>query len=347
MVLTGNSAQNGAAIYMEKCNKVRLRNTGLVKNTASKVGAIVVDEGEDVEFDFSSQNITGNNAENGGVLVAYNVKGLQIRGGIFDSNGASNNGAVFFLHSVNGFAVNGSRFKNNTGKKSGAIYVVNPEYFLVFNDIIMDNNKASGIDGCGGAITIKNGVKLTSLRLSNSSFTNNYAGMNGGALFGDGFKFDNAYSDFYITNTLFQGNDAGEYGGALALDLTSLNKNNRVMASNDYAKVVIGKGTQFFKNQSAKNGGGGSIAVQFDPNAKPVVPRLVFSKVFPKDVKENTAGNGKDGNEIRITARSLSTTDTQDPLRADTDPPTFKDWTKFIYLGYSGISPVPKSVYSN
>ncbi|MBO5696326.1 MAG: autotransporter domain-containing protein [Alphaproteobacteria bacterium] len=248
---TGNSAQNGGAIYNDGVadkadNKASMKivHGEFEKNTATDEGGAIFNKGNMtiVGAEFEGNVVAegfGGAIKNNGTLVVEDSKfsdnvayvngafatsgktgNTTIKGGTFDSNHATADGGALGLYLD--ATVTGTYFQNNTAGKS--VTVDGKKYFA-----------ASDANG-GGALYAGQKVKAT---LTDVHFINNESGVSGGAVSarhntsrdGSYLKFDGAE---------FTGNKAVNYGGAL---------------ESIYDGEVYFKNTTFATNVAGKSGG--------------------------------------------------------------------------------------------
>lgn len=205
--------------------------------------------------------IADNSADEGGAIG--NEGTLKIVDSVIRDNSADGSGGAIYNLGGNVTIENSTFQKNSSGNRGGAIH--NDDGFVTISDAsVFDSNRASG---SGGAIYNDEGttqVRLTSfisnsageryspsggaiynfinydddedeLTIESSTFLNNAASENGGAIY-------NCCGNLSIANSTFVGNTAGESGGAL-------------YNSNDYDVTTVRFST--FHGNSAEEDGGG------------------------------------------------------------------------------------------
>ncbi len=186
----------------------------------SKGGAIFFKEfttGIRIENSYFAQNSTGSSSDNGnygGAIYsnAYDpngAPGLVIVGTTFKENRAFQGGAIHTTDG-SGLEIENSVFTNNyAGKHGGAVRSYN---HVQVSNSLFEGNDSNG--GAGGALYIYGRdahSNTTRSTITSSSFINNgddTMADDGGALFKN-------IGDMLISNSLFQGNKADQYGGAI------------------------------------------------------------------------------------------------------------------------------------
>ena len=200
--LTGNTAQNGGAIYVGGSGEHNsVTSCTFTNNNATGNGGAI-------DWAASNGNILNskfeyNNAENGGaVYIGGSAEAGSIIGSVFNFNHASENGGAVDWNSTIGRLIN-STFYNNTAKFGGAAYRgANSTGGFGYNNTFILNH--AELDG--GAIDWNSaGGNITG-----SKFYDNTAGRNGGAVYVGAVG-----ATAYITDGLFIGNNATGNGGAV------------------------------------------------------------------------------------------------------------------------------------
>ncbi len=184
---------SGAGLYVAAGSNVTLQNSSVRSNAAASGGGVFVEGSAQINF----SEISGNYGNAGG--------GLQTAGTT---------------------SINNSTFSHNFGQGGGAIYVAEAGSLSMFSSTIRRNRVPDGGSGggmvtlgqttiantlfaenragTGGAIEVGENGELT---IGQSTFQNNRAVFNGGAVNGAG--------DTSINGSTFTGNFAGEQGGAI------------------------------------------------------------------------------------------------------------------------------------
>ena len=221
---TNNTADEGGAIF--NAGVLNMVGSEFTNNTADEGGAIL-----NVHvLTINNSTFINNTANNGGVI--YNWANLLLFGSEFINNTATAGYGGAILN-VRDLTIIGSSFINNTAKNGGAIsnkngWIYNDDgsndieeiisNLTIINSIFNDN---VATDGYGGAI-INNG----NLNITASTFTNNAATSNGGAIYNENIT-EEALDDnnpignithignLTISNSIFKDNVATINGGAI------------------------------------------------------------------------------------------------------------------------------------
>ena len=179
------------------------------------------------QYSVSLNNVTVENctssANGAGVYIASsaNISSVNITNSKFQNNSATTvkNGGALYISAANS-TISGSIFTNNTATSSGGAI----EYAGGGNNVItgskFSENTASGstasLKSSGGALVVFSEPTATKLAISNSSFANNKADGDGGAIVavlstdsGATFSEPNATNITVDSSTTFSGNIAG------------------------------------------------------------------------------------------------------------------------------------------
>ena len=181
----------------------------------------------------------------------YNLKeGIEIDGITINGNGHAIDGsnlARIFSQSSGSVTLNDVKFINGyaSGKSNGGAYFLN-EGNLTVNNCQFENNFA---ERHGGAIGVSSSEGDALIKIYDSSFTNNSAKFNGGAVYSDYLEVDNSYFELnkILTRSSTEYTTIGQkgLGGAIcSVDSkikNSIFKNNRVLNSG-YWQIEEGGG---------------------------------------------------------------------------------------------------------
>lgn len=217
-----NTAASGGAVYNKGKYNIS-RRASFTNNSANIGGAIYNDkDGTVTSSTLSNQTFKGNSAKNVGGAI-YNAGTMElggdptVRGGdansvTFDSNTAVNAGGAIFNNGTLNIRKGAFTDNKSTGTNSAGGAIAN-NGTLAIDSSSFDGNQAYNevsaedgtktVFGAGGAIQNVLGKDLT---VKNSSFTNNKAGLGGGAIMNSG--------NATISQTSFKGNTA-QIGGAI------------------------------------------------------------------------------------------------------------------------------------
>ena len=189
--INGNATGNGGSINSNGI--VTIENCNFINNTASNHGGAVYLEASD------GDKITNCNFEG-------NVAGSN--GGAVDWYAGSSNGVV-----------SDSNFTNNTAKRSGGAIHWSGHYGTIKNSIFTDNNATGEVSstiggeygrGDGGAVLWVGSHGI----IDNCKFIDNNADRRGGAVYLHGNSTENC-TNTTISNSTFTANIAGTNGGAI------------------------------------------------------------------------------------------------------------------------------------
>ncbi|MDR3199212.1 MAG: autotransporter domain-containing protein, partial [Planctomycetaceae bacterium] len=203
-------------------------------------GGIYYENENGKELTLQNVQMDSETAKSGGAIYAATPTILKISDSVFSENEATqqDGGAVYFNSVKSQLDITGTQFLNNIAKKNGgAVYLPN-ESIVKANRATFSSNKATN----GGAIGIGSTAELY---LSGSTFNNNTAIQNGGAIWINdtrkNLKASDSMSILEIDSSAFRNNEAFGNGGAI------YTKNTEII-SND-------KGVTFSDNKADQNGG--------------------------------------------------------------------------------------------
>lgn len=140
-----------------------------------------------------------------GASIAFVNSGGAVSNCVFERNRGTLGGALKILWSES-TTIENCVFRSNSAIRGGAVFVGSSNY-VEFSDCLFEDNDAladAENGGVGGAIWVDG-----ALRLSDCTFSNNRADLNGGAV-----AFDRGGYE-YIRGCLFQFNHADSAGGAI------------------------------------------------------------------------------------------------------------------------------------
>lgn len=241
----GNSATKGGAIYNYR--ETHLNNITLKGNTASTVGGAIYVPSSTVAFVYTDNAVfEENTATDGGAIYAYGT--CDLKDSTFKSNTASSGygGAVYVSNKKTdkkSLVTSNVTFEANISSKSGGAVFVDASAEVsfcsdTFTGNISQNNNGGAIyvksaaptviDGAtftgnkslashGGAIAaagIAEGTERT-FELYNSSFTQNSAAKNGGALYFSSNAISELKNVKFIKNIALADNGTAYGGGAV------------------------------------------------------------------------------------------------------------------------------------
>ncbi len=199
-----NSAQTlGGAIYARSDTLVTIDNCVFDNNSGGSGGAIFADTGITVRNTvFQNNSVTQRGAA---LYVSGSTSVARIEDGTFDANiAAGSGGVVLFLGSSLFFERVVATGNEATSRGGGVIFMsgtTHAKQIDIINSLFEDNK---GDDG--GVISTAGDLDMLNIR--HSSFVNNSATDDGGAIYTTGGVTD-------LTNDTFSGNQALDDGGAI------------------------------------------------------------------------------------------------------------------------------------
>ena len=214
-------------------------------------------------------------------LTVPAVNAANIADKTFENQTSSASGGALKLNQDNANTISGSTFKKNTAAVKGGAVVIEKDTVITKSTFDSNSQTSTATDTAGGAVYI-DGAKV---EISGSSFTQN-TGFLGGAV-----NVRNG-STLSITDSVFSGNSANGFGGAISdyedkagavqNELISINrtvfKNNRDIKGGGALNVVNTKAinitdSEFSGNFSAGKGG----AIQLENGSQLAVTDTVFN----------------------------------------------------------------------
>lgn len=173
-------------------------------------------------YNFATMNVYGGIFEGNSAVRAgafYNYRTLCIYNATIKDNTASTSGGAIYLPASTGaklylggiseYCDSSVTFSSNTASSyGGAIYSTGR---ITAQDTVFSNNSATN----GGAIY--SGGSYCVINITNSSFNENTAEENGGAICVSGHNTLEVDTDLTILNTTFASNSSAENGGAIAI----------------------------------------------------------------------------------------------------------------------------------
>ncbi|MBO5339088.1 MAG: hypothetical protein J6A96_05245, partial [Clostridia bacterium] len=256
IVLNGNSAVSGGAIYAESAT-ITIDGASLEGNTATSAGgAICASAGT---LTINNSMFDGNAGVNGGAINASTTV-VTIKGSsTMQNNTASYGGAIYATKAATTIDIEDTTFTQNSATQDGgAIYSTVAPVTVKGTATVFSKNSANR----GGAAYLVDAATFT---MSDGNFDANTA-TNGGAIHG------RANCTATFTNTSFDSNSAtgtgdGEGGGAIYLAGTTLNATGVTFTDNtatNGAAIGMSNSTAtafnltscvFIRNEATNNGG--------------------------------------------------------------------------------------------
>ncbi len=229
---TNNRGTGGGAVYANGAD-VDITSCSFINNNASSNhgGAIYIDPtdgGIGADIDFSDCSFTSNvaNTEAGAIFIDSRCD-VAISGSTFSSNVCSTNGGAISAHGVNSLNIDDSTFDGNNSASGGALYLS--------VRTITNNNVSTVYD--------------STCTVYNSTFENNLATTNGGAVYM--FTNQDGHKTAIFTNCEFNSNRAyleTEENNTV----TKSGKGGAIYANNSDFDVI---GSSFDENIAGGNGG--------------------------------------------------------------------------------------------
>lgn len=268
---------DGPAILVSSNCVLNIEDGAIIQNNNSDTQGGVIQARKDSTVNISGGTFKNNktNTSDGGAIAAYGT--INITGGTFENNEAKKtSGAIFIgkndsasisnatfkgnkastggaIYSSKEFSVSKTTFENNTANWGGAIFASKK---LTLNDVIFKNNK---VNSAGGALYLQGEGYI-----KGSSFTENSAGVSGGAIYCKNANLD-------IVRSTFEGNNSGDDGGAIYCINANLNIDGATFDKNKSearggALFLSGQNNYSIKNSTIKNNkakdiGGGITAL--------------------------------------------------------------------------------------
>jgi len=293
----------GGGMMIKDCRAVRLLGTSFVENRLNENfgfnswgGSLYIEDSIGITMDFGNARIVGNKAVTGGAIAIRKSsaitqsKDIAIQGGLFEANEASVDAGAVFAFNTENMTLRGSKFLANRAAKGGAIQIKKPAGTIRLDDLTLDGNHARLGGGLAlnqiraGAIYLEGSsagpAPAPHVVIENSTIANSHAPGNGGAVVAQDVDYTVEFK-----RTLFKNNRSDNFGGALALDANT----------KPAARFIVGQGTQFFNNSSARGAGGGAIYLTVRTGLGAPVPataedrNLVFY-IKHADQRDNATG---------------------------------------------------------
>ena len=223
-------------IYAAENSTVNIKGGEFTNNRSNEKSGGVIRSSSNAVVNISGGTFENNSAEKtGGVIQAYGK--VNISGGTFKNNKASSGEAVY---SSGELSISKTTFENNTANWGGAIFASKK---LTLDETTFKNNK---VKSAGGALYLQGGGYI-----KGSSFTENSAGVSGGAIYCQNLKLD-------LDGTTFTENSSVSDGGAIYCKNADLNiygatfDNNKSEARGG-ALFLSGQNAHTIKNITIKN----------------------------------------------------------------------------------------------
>jgi len=194
-------------------SSLQVENSDFLDNTSNYLaGSIYMNESE---AQITSSSFAGNIAVTGGAIVNH-LSHLTVESCTLENNTADGDayegpwghgyGGAFYAENQGESTISGCTFSGNEASELGGAVCVT-ESSLIVIDSVFEENSSTGDDSQGGAVY----QELGPMEISGSAFTNNSAGLQGGAI---GTQFPDSIT---LEGSFFTGNVAGTCAGATAL----------------------------------------------------------------------------------------------------------------------------------
>lgn len=234
--------EKGCSAFYSSNGDITLKNLRIINannDYSENGGAIYITD--DAKYTICNCIFENNHADNKGGAI-YSEGSLCIVNSTFLSNDATSGGAVYVQR---GLEIQNAVFVQNSANEDGGAIFTEREANI--NGCYFEFNRANGVQSrvCyGGAIRSEDYLKI-----SNSTFRNNYAQNKAGAVY--------AYAVSFNGSNSFEDNVAGDFGGAI------------------YTYIFDGdvKNVKFINN-TAKNKDGGAICI--DTETKVTFSQCIF-----------------------------------------------------------------------
>ncbi len=320
-IVTEINPGNGGALYITRNSDAVIKNCSFNENTSVKnAGAVAIHSGAtvtmtDIVFNKNTAALGGAVYTSSDSVVTMKNVGFNENSAVMDENLSGGNGGAVYYAKAN-LTLNNVDFYNNTAdNNAGAIYQ-NASTLKLDSTCDFIGNKAGNH---GGALYLtytsnEDGTKTGSvLNAQNVTFKNNSA-LAGGAVSGrtatditlnkvkfienstpeakvstttgGGAVYSNN-SDVKITDTLFDGNFSGYYGGALRLDacVTTIKNTQVINSSGGTGGAIYASGETFDAQNLTLKGNSSTLnGVMYIANQEAVFTSL--------EATENTGVNG-------------------------------------------------------
>jgi len=212
---SNTAATKGGALYLDSVNeKYTVSGSDFTSNSAAEGGAIYV-TGKPLVFDgltFKQNYASGD----GGAVSVWPVtkdKSVKINNSTFEGNTADGRGGGLYAWGTIG--AENTSFSKNSASQGGGIYITNGSTNILKEVTFKENNSKT----IGGGIAASN----STIQINDGTFENNTAQTFGGAMSFSVTKENNYASSMgssiNIQNSDFIGNNAGQEGGALYVNI--------------------------------------------------------------------------------------------------------------------------------
>ena len=236
VTIDGGAAQSGGGIAVVNTSSADLLRVTVSNNSASAGigsgggGGIFLSTGSSlavIDSAFTSNTSVGH----GGAISALQSGNVTIDGSTFTTNSTTTGqgGAIVFHSSAATYSISTSTFSGNTAVIGGGAVATGDGANSITSSYFTLNTST----GYGGALFHEGTDNLV---VTNTTFYDNDAGTDGGAVRGDGF----------FVNVTFSANTAGGNGGGLARSVGAPNVANSIL----YGNAAVGLGDDCYQMTS-------------------------------------------------------------------------------------------------
>ncbi|AWX31620.1 hypothetical protein AW729_00330 [Methanosphaera sp. BMS] len=208
--LYGDTGGPGGAIYT--LGELNITNSYFYKNNAPKSGGAVYCENNLFVNNSTFIENTAGDGYFGGAICCGKIGGnFTILNSVFENNkarGGYGDGGAIYCESGN-LVVNNTNFTNNNVLDYGGAVYIDSKYDPIFISCIFEKNTAE----YGGAIYYQTSSDEAELKISECTFNNNEAEVDGGAIYSEGYV--NITESTFKKNKATKDTSAKSYGGAI------------------------------------------------------------------------------------------------------------------------------------
>ncbi|MBE6506159.1 MAG: hypothetical protein E7Z73_10605, partial [Methanobrevibacter millerae] len=243
---------NGGAINIDHGSKDNLfNNTSFINNTATRNGGATYTRYHSTSNTYKNTIFNNNSAINidGGAINSYgNLVNNIFDNSTFINNSGRHGGAINVdSNAKNNLFIN-TKFIENTAKSNGGAFCVDNTNNDTWNNTQFIGNNANNK---GGAINTN--MKMQNEKITNSTFADNFAGINGSALNING-------NDINITDSKFINNSAN----VIVAQVSGLRILNSEFINNTGYSIDLNNSEALIENSIFNNDAGASIRVLND-----------------------------------------------------------------------------------
>ena len=264
-----NSASfSGGALFLNDVPSLSVASSSFDSNTAILNGGAIAIASDISALKLTNTYVTGNTAgaDGGAIYLTSNVlNGINIVGGGYESNTATNGGVLFANADVRNIIVNvpaPSMVFNNHAGNSGGVFYINGKLTggVKFAGTRFQDNSSPQQ---GGMLAAPNSTSLFNVSITGSTFDNNDASQ-GGVLYTDGrvgglstYKSHFMNGDTVLEGGVFRMNSLGIFSSTLSeFNWNTSGTNGGVLYTNFLTGAIkIIQQSRFESNSAASDGG--------------------------------------------------------------------------------------------